>query len=258
MVGPTLEDLQSFAVDAAWHAGRRTLAYFHSHLQPECKADGTPVTCADREAETLIRQLIGERFPDDGIIGEEFGEQPGQSGRVWILDPIDGTKSFVHGVPLYGVLIGLTIDGEPQVGVIHLPALGDTFTARKGGGCFWNSRRVQVADTARLEDALICSSDMPIGRGEDVADLFRACRLRRTWGDAYGYALVASGRADIMIDSRLSIWDLAALIPIITEAGGRISDLQGHPGLDAKSAIAANPRLHAEALAFLASHSQID
>lgn len=250
---PDLQELQDFAVEAAWLAGRRTLAYYQSDCQPEIKPDGTPVTRADREAEALLRQLIAARYPDDGVVGEEYGEDPGRSGRVWILDPIDGTKSFVHGVPLYAVLIGLTIEGEPRVGVIHLPALGDTVTARHGGGCYWNGRRARFGSCAQLKDAAICASDMPIGRGEELADLFRACRLRRTWGDAYGYALAATGRIDLMLDARLALWDLAALVPIVREAGGVITDLEGREGLDLKSAIAGNPRLHAQAIELLAA-----
>lgn len=248
---PTLETLQNFAVEIAWHAGRRTLAYYQSDCQPETKGDGTPVTRADREAEALLRQWIEARYPDDAVIGEEYGEKPGKTGRTWILDPIDGTKSFVHGVPLYGVLIGLTLENEPAVGVIHLPALGDTVTARRGGGCYWNARKAEVARRPKLSDALICSSDMPMGRNTELHDLFAACRLRRTWGDAFGYALVATGRADIMVDPRLAIWDLAALVPIIREAGGEITDFAGQPGLNIKSALAANPLLHAAALEIL-------
>ncbi len=248
---PTLEELHHFAVDIAWEAGRSTLAYFQAGVVAEQKGDGTPVTIADREAEALLRRRIGERFPDDAVLGEEYGEEEGKTGRTWILDPIDGTKSFVHGVPLYSVLVGLAIEGKPEVGVIFLPALGEMCSARRGGGCYLNGRRARVSTTPTLAEGLICSSDVPLDPADPVHRLFSASRLRRTWGDAYGYVLVATGRAEMMVDPRLSVWDLAALVPVIEEAGGRISDLEGREGLEAKSALAASPALHAEALALL-------
>lgn len=251
--GKNLEELHQFAVDIAWEAGRGTLAYFETGVVAEQKGDGTPVTKADREAEALLRRRIRARYPNDGLIGEEYGEEKGSSGRTWILDPIDGTKSFVHGVPLYSLLIGLTIDDEPQVGVIFLPALSEMCSARRGGGCFVNGRRAQVASGKKLAEATICSSDVPLDPADPVHQLFRAARLRRTWGDAYGYLLVASGRADLIVDPRLSIWDLAALIPILEEAGGRITDFEGQRGLQGKSALAANPALQEEALDLLRS-----
>lgn len=251
MSEPTLEELHQFAVDIAWEAGRGTLALFQTGVVAEQKGDGTPVTLADRNAEALLRQRIHERFPDDGVLGEEYGEEKGKSGRTWILDPIDGTKSFVHGVPLYSLLIGMTFEGRPEVGVIYLPALGEMCSARRGGGTYLNGRRVKVSPKEKLAEAMICSSDVPLDPADPAHQLFRASKLRRTWGDAYGYVLVASGRAEIMVDPRLSIWDLAALIPVIEEAGGKITDFEGRAGLDGKSAIAAPPAIHAEALALL-------
>lgn len=247
----SLEELHQFAVEIAWEAGRSTLAHFQAGVVAEQKGDGTPVTKADREAEALLRRRIQGRFPEDGILGEEYGEEAGRSGRTWILDPIDGTKSFVHGVPLYGVLVGLAIGGEPQVGAIFLPALGEMCSAYRGGGCYLNGRRARVGSREKLADATILSSDVPLDPADKVHRLFRAVRLRRTWGDAYGYVLVATGRADLMVDPRLSVWDLAALIPVIEEAGGVITDFAGQPGLAGKSAIAAAPALHREALELL-------
>lgn len=251
MAGAPLEEIHQFAVDIAWEAGRGTLALFQAGVVAEQKGDGTPVTKADRDAEALLRRRIHERYPDDGVIGEEYGEEKGSSGRTWILDPIDGTKSFVHGVPLYSVLIGVAVEGEPKVGVIYLPALGEMCSAYQGGGCWLNGRRVRVSSTEKLSQALACASDVPLDPAEPLHQLFKAARLRRTWGDAYGYVLVASGRADLMVDPRLAIWDLAALIPVIEEAGGKISDLEGREGLAGKSAIAANPAIHREAIALL-------
>jgi histidinol-phosphatase len=251
MADRALEQLHDFAVEIAWEAGRGTLSCFQAGVEAEQKGDGTPVTRADRDAEALLRRRIRERFPHDGLLGEEYGEEPGKSGRTWILDPIDGTKSFVHGVPLYSMLIGVAIEGVSRVGVIYLPALGEMCSAFHGGGCRLNGRRVGVRETASLAEATICSSDLPLDPAEPVHALFRGAKLRRTWGDGYGYLLVASGRADLMVDPRLSIWDLAALIPVIEEAGGVITDFEGRPGLEGKSAIAATPAVHREAIALL-------
>jgi histidinol-phosphatase len=228
-----LRDLLDFAVDIAWRAGRLTLAHFQTGIAVETKSDESPVTLADREAERLLRAAIEARFPADGIVGEEFGEVRAGARRRWILDPIDGTRSFIHGVPLYGVLVALEEAGEPVLGVAHFPALGETVYAARGEGCWWDGRRAAVSATARLADALVLTSD---GRPLAIADPARIAawdRLRaaagsvRTWGDAYGYALVATGRAEAMLDPVLAAWDAAPLVPIIEEAGGVFTDLDG-------------------------------
>lgn len=231
MASETLRDLLEFAVDIAWRAGRLTLAHFQTGVAVETKSDASPVTLADREAERALRSAIEARFPEDGILGEEFGELRAGARRRWILDPIDGTRSFVYGVPLYGMLVALEDAGEPVLGVAHFPALGETVFAARGEGCWWNGRRAAVSSTARLQDALVMTSD-----GKAFADPARndawdrlraAARAVRTWGDAYGYALVATGRADVMLDPVLSPWDAAPLVPIIEEAGGVFTDLDG-------------------------------
>lgn len=240
-------DLLDFAVRVAIHAGRATLAHFQLPLDVERKGDGSPVTVADREAERRARQLIAERYPGDGIVGEEEGEERADAGRRWIIDPIDGTRSFVHGVPLYAVLVGVEEDGEAVAGVIHLPALGDTIAAARGSGCRWNGRRARVSGTARLAEALVLTTGDRLEGLRPRIDAWErlagAADTARTWGDAYGYALVATGRAEAMLDPIVSIWDTAAVRPVIEEAGGVFTDWNGVPSHTGGHAIATNAAL---------------
>ena len=157
---PTLDTLLAFALDAAWQAGRLTLAHFQTGIKPERKADNSPVTLADRQSEQKLRELIGTYWPDHGIIGEEFGQSQGKSRYTWILDPIDGTKSFVSGVPLYAVLVALVEDENPVLGVVHFPGLNETIYARRGGGCYWNGRSAHVSDVSTMSDAVLVASDI--------------------------------------------------------------------------------------------------
>ncbi|MEM1177223.1 MAG: histidinol-phosphatase [Acidobacteriota bacterium] len=264
MSTPTREELaeaEAFAVDAAFIAGQRTLADFQTPVAVDRKGDGTPVTRADRGAEQSLREAIKKRFPADGLVGEEYGDEAGTSGRTWILDPIDGTKSFIHGVPLYAVLVALAVDGRAVVGVIHLPGLGETVSAWRGGGCRWNGRRARVSTTPKLDAAMVVTSDFPGveeqpgSRGEAARRLYRAAGLRRTWGDAYGYALVATGRADVMVDPIVAPWDVAAVQPIIEEAGGRFTSFEGEETVNAGHAVGTNGILHAAVLGLLAGDS---
>ncbi|HUG02645.1 MAG TPA: histidinol-phosphatase [Longimicrobiales bacterium] len=229
---PELEALLEFAVDLAWRAGRRTLAGFQTGPEIEWKADGTPVTDADRAAEALMRERIEARFPGHGIVGEEFGEVRARAKRRWILDPIDGTKAYARGVPLYGVLVALEERGVPVLGVMHFPALGEEVVyAARGVGCWWNGRRCSVSDVSALDAALVLTTDgRPIADPDRRAgwDRLRAgAGLARTWGDCYGHALVATGRAEVMVDPAASAWDAAALRPCVEEAGGVFSDWSG-------------------------------
>ena len=251
-----LDQLREFAVAIARGAGDITLQYFRKRPETSTKSDGSYVTIADREAEAYVRRQIAERFPDDGIVGEEEGESPGRSGRRWIVDPIDGTFAFVHGVPFYGVLIGLEIDGEASVGVINIPALGDIVSAAKGSGCFLNGERARVSNTARLDDALLLATDFTAGErygfGPACERLQRRAKASRTWGDCYGYVLVATGRADVMLDPVMNLWDCAALLPIVEEAGGTFTDWRGARRVDGGNSIATNGLLFDEVMSLVA------
>jgi histidinol phosphatase-like enzyme (inositol monophosphatase family) len=247
-----MESLLAFAVDVAREAGEVTLKYFRSSLVPERKADGSFVTEADRRAERLIRARLEESFPEDALLGEEEGARTGSSGRQWIIDPLDGTYSFVHGVPLYGVLIGMEAWGEHALGVVNLPALGEMVYAGRGLGCFWNGARVGVSSTARLEEALLLSTDFGTceryGFGRAAAALERRVAARRTWGDCYGHVLVATGRADVMLDPVMNVWDCAPLLPILEEAGGTFTDWRGQATIRGGNAISTNGALFDEVL----------
>jgi histidinol-phosphatase len=226
-----LRKMLDFAVDAAWQAGKITLEYFQTGTVVERKADASPVTIADRRAEQKLRERIQHTFPDHGILGEEFGEVAGRTPYRWVLDPLDGTRSFIQGVPLYGVMMGLEYQGQPVLGVVHLPALGETVYAAKGSGCYWNGRRAHVSSVSTLADAVILATSVRSlceeGRRSVFETLQEQTRLQRTWGDCYGHILVATGRAEVMLDPILQIWDCAALQPILEEAGGTFTDWQG-------------------------------
>jgi histidinol-phosphatase len=229
--GMSLRRLLDFAVDVAWQAGKITLEYFQTGTAVERKADTSPVTLADRRAEEKLRDCIQRAFPDHGILGEEFGETFGNTPYRWILDPLDGTRSFIQGVPLYGVMMGLEYDGRAILGVVHFPALGETVYAAKGEGCYWNSRRARVSMVTAFEDAVVLATSIKSLYDEGCGPVFETLQaktlLQRTWGDCYGHILVATGRAEIMLDPILNIWDCAALQPILEEAGGTFTDWRG-------------------------------
>lgn len=237
------------AVAFARRAGDYTLTHFQrDDLAVETKADASPVTVADRGAEQLLREAIAAAFPDDGILGEEFGEQSGTSGYRWILDPIDGTKSFISGVPLYGTLVGIERDGRSVVGVIHIPALGETAYAAVGGGAWYvtgnAAPRPARVSKKPLSDGLFLTSEVKnfhaIRRPDVYEKLQQSARITRSWGDAYGYLLVAVGRAEVMIDPIMNVWDCAALQPVIEEAGGTFTDWRGLPTIHSGNAVATN------------------
>ncbi len=244
------EELLSFAVELARGAGQITLKYFRRDPKTHTKADGSFVTIADHEAEAYLRTAIRNRFPTDGILGEEEGESDGSSGRRWIVDPIDGTFSFVHGAPFYGVLIGLEVEAEPQLGVINIPALGEIVYGAKGLGCFANGTPVRVSSTKKLKDALLLCTDYGMfeqhGFAAAADRLHRRVKARRTWGDCYGHLMVATGRADLMLDPVMNVWDCAALAPIIEAAGGTFTDWQGNHTISGGNAISTNGALFAE------------
>ena len=247
-----LRELLEFAVMLARGAGDITLKYFRRQPETSTKKDGSYVTIADREAEAYLRRQIAERFPGDGILGEEEGEFAGQSGRRWIVDPIDGTFAFVHGVPFYGVLVALEIEDELSVGVINIPALGEIVSAAMGCGCFLNAEPTRVSTTPALAEALLLCTDFGAAEKHGLAPamsrLQRRAKVSRTWGDCYGYVLVATGRADVMLDPVMNLWDCAPLLPIMEEAGGTFTDWGGDRTVSGGNSIATNGVLFAEVM----------
>ncbi len=240
----SLRDVLAFAVESAQLAGAYTLGFFNAGTPHELKGDNTPVTAADRGAEERLRARIEAAFPDHGILGEEFGEKQGKQPARWILDPIDGTMSFISGVPLYSVLVGFEWQQEMVAGVIHLPALRETVYAARGLGCYWNGRRACASDVATLDMARLSATSVKLlyqhGRGAAYERLRDACYADRGWADAYGYALLATGRVDIVLDPIMSIWDSAAVLPVVTEAGGTFTDWSGQATHTADEALATN------------------
>ncbi|MCX7012544.1 MAG: inositol monophosphatase family protein [Candidatus Sumerlaeota bacterium] len=249
-----LSNLLAFAEDLARRAGEITLRHFGKPIDFHRKSDLSPVTVADRQSEEFLRAEIARRFPDHGILGEEFGAARPDAEWQWILDPIDGTKAFIRGVPLYGVLVALEQRGESRLGVIHHPALRQTASAEVGRGAFLNGEPIRVADAANREETLILLTNPATlfqRRPAFYIELMKEYPLQRTWADCYGYTLVASGRAQAMMDPIMNRWDLAALKPIVEEAGGVFTDLRGTPTARGAHCLAATPKVHAEILALL-------
>jgi histidinol-phosphatase len=245
-----LKPLLDFAVQLARDAGEIAQLHFRGSFTTERKADNSFVTTADREAEAHLRTAIVRAFPADGILGEEEGERTGRTNRRWIIDPVDGTYSFVHRVPLFAVLLGLEIDHEVVLGVVNLPAIDELVYAARGLGCFWNGRTARVSATRLLGEALLLSTDFGAceryGFGPASEALQRRVHARRTWGDAYGHVLVATGRAEIMLDPVMNVWDCAALLPILEEAGGKFTDWHGRRRIYGGNAISTNGLLFDE------------
>ena len=246
------QDVVDFAVDATRRAGRLTLDWYQSHsLAVTAKRDGSPVTEADYAAERFLRSEISATYPGDTICGEEEGEVVGDTGRQWVIDPIDGTKAFAQGVPLFATLLALVDDDGPAVGVIFLPALDECVWAGRGHGTRWNGRPCRVSSHASLDESYVCTSGLGYWP-EPALQKVRAAGARvRTWGDAYGYALVATGRAEAMVDPECFDWDVAPMSVIIGEAGGRFSDTEGTDDWRSGSAVATNGILHNDLLRFL-------
>ncbi len=255
MPDPSLREILDFATEAAWQAGRITLGYFQTGVDVEQKADDSPVTVADRQAEQKLIEMIRSRFPEDAILGEEHGEHPGTSGRRWIVDPIDGTKSFVHGVPLYGVMIGVEVESKPSVGVVYLPGLNEMVCAAKGLGCLWNGRTARASEVSDLKQAVILCTDFEDLHRHGKSEAYRKLRGEvayvRGWGDCYGHVLVATGRAEAMLDPVMNVWDCAALPPILEEAGGTFTDWKGNRTIWGEEAVSTNGALYNEVMALL-------
>jgi histidinol-phosphatase len=243
-------------VETARRAGKLALGHFEAGVAVEWKGDHSPVTVADRAAEQLLREAFQARFPGDGFLGEEFGDAPGSTGYRWIIDPIDGTRSFVRGIPLWGTLVGLEYQGEIIAGVADMAALGQTYHALRGHGAFRDERRIHVSDEGDLSRALVFYSSLSwfvkAGRERAFLDLVRRTDRQRGYGDIYGFLLVAQGSGEVMVEHGVHAWDVAAVQPIVEEAGGRFSNWEGKIDIYAPDVVVSNGKVHDEVLAALA------
>jgi histidinol-phosphatase len=253
--GLTLDERVAPAAELARITGTVALRHYRTNLTVETKADGSPVTVADRAAETAARAWVQSRFPQDGILGEELGEERPGAARRWIIDPIDGTKAFVRGTPLWGSLVALCEGEHVLAGAAYFPAVDELVAAAPGAGCWWNGSRCRVSSVGSLADATVLTTDERFPENPECAAGFRAlarvASVSRTWGDCFGYLLVATGRAEVMCDGTMSVWDAAALQPIIEEAGGVFTDWRGTPTAFGGSAVATNRPLADEVRAIL-------
>jgi histidinol-phosphatase len=236
------------AIEAARQAGKLALGYFDRPLDVEWKSNQSPVTIADREAEQLLRSHLRQHFPGDGFLGEESGETAGTSGFRWIVDPIDGTRSFVRGIPLWATLVGLEYRGEQIAGICFVPALEQTFHALRGNGAYRDERRIHVSEIATLAQAQIFYSGLNWfiagGWRDGFLDLCTQTERQRGFGDFYGFVLVAQGSGEMMLEYGVHPWDVAALKPLVEEAGGMCTDWDGAPTIYRPDILASNGKLH--------------
>ena len=252
------QDRLNFALDVSQQAAELILSYYRSQtLGVESKADDSPVTVADRGAEQLIREALAKHYPEDGILGEEFDDVDGSSGYRWILDPIDGTKPFIYGVPLFGTLVGIEFEGRMVAGVCRFPAQDEVVYAEEGGGAWWQIKdaepvQARVSDETDLSRARLMftepTHDVRVGRSDVLPGFLQQVRIARGWGDCYGHMMVATGRAELAIDPEMSAWDIAALIPIVREAGGHCTDWQGQEDIFGGDGFSTNAALHKQVL----------
>ena len=241
------QSLLQAVAEVASLASAEAMKHYRSSLDVESKADGSPVTLADRNAERVAREWIERRFPADGILGEEFGEVRANAPRRWLLDPVDGTRAFVRGVPLWGTLVAVVEGEHVLAGAAEYPAVGEKLSAARGEGCWWNGRRAHVSLVSDMSEALVLATDGGFKRTPERGAAWSALAARtadaRTWGDCFGYLLVATGRAELMTDGTLSPWDIAALQVLVEEAGGVFTDWRGRSSAFGDGAIATNAAL---------------
>jgi histidinol-phosphatase len=257
MQAASMESLLQAVKECAELAGSVASSHYRKNVAVEWKGDGSPVTVADRGAEEAVREWIHARFPADGVLGEEFGEQSGTSGRRWVIDPIDGTKSFVRGVPLWGSLVAVVEGERVLAGAACFPAAGEMIAAATGCGSWHNGSRARVSDIAELGAATVLITDDRVfsssagrNRWERLA---KAAAVSRSWGDAFGYLMVATGRAEVMVDAIVNAWDVACFVPIVEEAGGIFTDFAGAVTAFGGNSIATNAALAAESRRILCS-----
>ena len=260
-VGSDLDARISPVAELARLTGGIALRHYRSNLTVETKPDGSPVTVADRAAEIAARDWVRRLFPEDGVLGEEFGEERAGARRRWVIDPIDGTKSFVHGTPLWGSLVALCEGETVLAGAAYFPAVNELIAAAPGAGCWWNGSRCAVSTISAIASATVLTTDERfLDKPERRAGWERvagAAGIARTWGDCFGYLLVATGRAEVMCDPILSPWDAAALHPIVREAGGSFTDWEGRDTAFGGSAVATNRALAADVRALLTATRQV-
>lgn len=255
-----MDTILSATIEAAKAAGDIARHYFRTNLTVETKADRTPVTRADRECETRITEMLSAHFPDHGFLGEELGERPGNSDARWIIDPIDGTKNFIRGIPFFATLIALEEAGEITAGVMYAPALDDLLYARKGQGAFVHSanaddRRVYVSEVGQLQDAMLIHGGLNDLKTrpcwQPFLSLVDASARQRGFGDALGHSIVICGQAEVTLEPEIRPWDVAPSKILVTEAGGRYSDFNGSPSIYTGTAVISNGRVHDDVLAIL-------
>jgi histidinol-phosphatase len=237
-----------FAKDLACQAGTISLEYYQKNIVPDFKKDNSPVTAADRAVEQYIRGRIERTYPGHDILGEEYGDQGSLEKSIrWIIDPIDGTKSFMRGIPLYAVLIGMEVEGVVRVGVAYFPALDEMLCAADGEGCWWNGKRASVSKVDKLEQAFVCFTSLRSSNEGRHSRLWLSVTEKayalRGWSDAYGYLAVATGRAEIVLDPVMNIWDCGPFPPIFREAGGFFGSWDGIEGHTHGEALACNANL---------------
>jgi histidinol-phosphatase len=246
------------AVDITCRASRRALGYFDAAVAVEWKHDQSPVTVADRETEQELRTALGDQFPGDGFLGEEYGDTPGSTGFRWVLDPIDGTRSFVRGIPLWATLVGLEYKDEQIAGVVAAPALGHTWHALRGHGAFRDDRPIRVSEESSLGQSILFYSSLSwfvkAGKQEVFLELVRRTQRQRGFGDFYGFVLVAQGSGEVMAEHGVHSWDVAAIKPLVEEAGGRFSDWDNTPTIHRPDVIASNGHLHDAVLRILSGN----
>ena len=254
-MNPEWKSRYELAIDVARQAGDLAMQYFDTDFAVEWKKDNSPVTIADKRAEQLIRAEVKKHFPNDGFLGEEFGDQDSTSGFRWIIDPIDGTRSFVRHIPIWATLLGLEYKDEQIAGVAYVPAMGLMYRALRGDGAYRNDKPIHVSNVDKLNEALLCYSSVgwfrKAGREETFLELAAKTQRQRGYGDFYGFVLVAQGSCEIMVEHGVNAWDVAATKVIVEEAGGRFTDWDDTPNIHRPDVIASNGKLHAETLQIL-------
>lgn len=254
-MNPEWRTRYELARETAHRAGQLALRYFDAEFEVEWKNDRSPVTIADRETEALLRTTLLQAFPRDGFLGEESGDVLGASGFRWIIDPIDGTRNFVRRIPIWGTLVGLEYQGETIAGVVEAPAMRLTYRAVRGDGAYRGDRRMHVSTVKSLDETTVFYTSLSwfvkAGREQAFLEIIRRTQTQRGFGDFYGHVLVAEGAGEAMIEHGVHIWDVAALKPIVEEAGGRFSDWDGKPSIHRPDVVISNGQVHDEILAIL-------